>query len=112
MISVVLSYPGQEFFYIIAYNAGILSFLLVEAHIDWCFRPAQRLGEIGFTFFLGAGIPISVIGCLIDFDRNAFMRVLGWMVEFITAIIFAKVVTDKLEWPLLTRAKGIENKLR
>lgn len=95
----------------IAYTLGIMSFLLAESLKTWRFIPAQRLGEIGFTFFLAAKLPIDMIRCFVDFDSSLLMEALGWVTEFVTAVLLARVVTVWLERPLLQWAKKAEKRL-
>nr|QIM10126.1 hypothetical protein Prevot485_2250 [uncultured Prevotella sp.] len=68
----------------------------------------EKLGELGFTFFLGAGIPMCFLSRFIP-------ATLSWngyavaMTQFILAIIFSYVITRWCEKPLLAWGKRIEN---
>lgn len=108
--SVYLSYTDMWISYLIAYSLGFLLFYIVykvRLNIDMF----NKLSTIGFPFFLGAKIPSNIIFRFIDVKKSAFMIVLGCIIEFVTAIIFAYLIYRFVEKPLLNKAKHLENKI-
>lgn len=50
-------------------------------YIKPCIEWLNRLGELGFAFFLGAKVPISIVELYVDFSRGILMRIVGWSVD-------------------------------
>lgn len=70
----------------------------------------EKLGELGFTFFLGAGIPMMLLGNFIDLgDMNVCLEVI---VKFVLALALSWVVTKYVEKPLLAKGKEWEKKIK
>lgn len=107
VIASALSYGDRVYWYFIAYNLGFAFYFMFQRYNVFCV-PLEKLGELGFTFFLGAGIPMS-------FLSRFFPATLSWdcytvaMTQFILAIIFSYVITRWCEKPLLAWGKRIEN---
>lgn len=57
IIASALSYGEKVYWYFIAYNLGFVVFFLFERY-NVGMKAFDKLGELGFTFFLGASIPI------------------------------------------------------
>ena len=57
IIASALSYGEKVYWYFIAYNLGFAAFFLFERY-NVGIKAFDKLGELGFTFFLGASIPI------------------------------------------------------
>ena len=70
----------------------------------------DKLGELGFTFFLGADIPMLLLGlcCSGIADGNCYIYC---ALKFILAIAFSYVITRCCEKPLLAWGKGVEKSL-
>lgn len=109
--SVILSYPDMIISYIIAYNAGFVLFFGFEK-LNIGFTPADILGDMGFTFFLGAGILYSIVCRYVDFGQSYLMTAAGCIVQFILALLLAYVVTKFVENPLLKLGNTIEKKIK
>lgn len=110
-VSTSLSYHDEWIFYEIAYNLGIILFMLFKflnkgkGLIDRLF---SELGRIGFTFFLGAGIPVMIIEKVFNFDGMNIYFIC--IVRFILAFIFAELITWLIEKPILKLGKKLESK--
>lgn len=106
VISIVLSYHNA-ISYFIAYNIGFGVFwLYYQVNINHVL--SIKLGEIGFTFFLGAEIPYYLIQEKMFLDGICGL-LLGCCVKFVLAVIFAYYVTYYFEKPLLKFCKKVEN---
>lgn len=109
IVAAYLSYDMAVVRYFIAYNLGMITF--------WSFRRydlrigcLEKLGELGFTFFLGAGIPMLVLGKFLDLSAmNVCLEV---VVKFLLALALSRVVTRYIETPLLAKGKQLEKKIR
>lgn len=110
VISALLSYPDKCLAYFIAYNIGIIVFVVSDRiNINViCFK---KLGTIGFTFFLGAGILYGIVCKFVDFSEPIYMIIIGSIIKFVLAIILAYFVTRFIENPLIKWSKKIEKKL-
>ena len=111
-VSAVLSYQNQWIFYMISYNTGISIFFLfktLNSGKGTLNAFLIEIGKVGFTFFLGADIPISVIDRFIALE-NLNMWV-SCLIRFMAAFIFAKMITFLIERPLLRWGKIFERKL-
>ena len=107
-ISAHLSYSDVFLRYIIAYNLGILLFIVfmtINAHIPIM----SKLGDIGFVFFLGPAVTNSIIDlCSVSFQMPRAFEV---CVQFAFAVLFAIVLHKYVELPILKIGKRIENRL-
>lgn len=104
-----LSYGGRVVFYFIAYNLGFVMYFVFK-HWNVSIRAFDILGEQGFTFFLGAGIPI--LACV-----KLFPAIANWewyyyvSLQFVSTFIFSYFLTKYCEKPMLKLGKEIEKKI-
>ena len=70
----------------------------------------DKLGELGFTFFLGASIPIYIIRC-IEPDIMNWNCYVSCSTKFVLAVALSYVITRWCEKPLLAWGKGVEKSL-
>lgn len=106
VLASVLSYGDKVCWYFIAYNLGFTVYFLFQKY-NLTFRPFERLGELGFTFFLGASIPIKLIALFYPeiTEWNCWLFVL---VKFVLAVALSYVITTWGEKPLLAWGKRVE----
>jgi peptidoglycan/LPS O-acetylase OafA/YrhL len=109
IIASFLSYGNKVLFYFIAYNIGFIAFYLFEKY-DISIRLWDELGKLGFTFFLGAAIPMGLISKIIP-SVSSMDVILYSAVQLILAIAFSYVVTTYCEKPLLNWGKNLERKM-
>lgn len=108
-IASALSYAEKVYWYLIAYNLGFALYFVFQKFDLRC-KPFEKLGEQGFTFFLGAVIPICFIS-------KFYIDIYNWncyiisITQFILAFIFSYVITRWCEKPLLAWGKNIEKQL-
>lgn len=107
VVASALSYEDRVYWYFIAYNLGFLLYFTFQKY-NLSFKPFDKLGELGFTFFLGASIPIY---CLEYFypdimEINCFVFAL---IQFVLAIVLSYIITRWCEKPLLAWGKRMEN---
>ena len=109
IIASTLSYGEKVYWYFIAYNLGFAAFFLFERY-NFGIKAFDKLGELGFTFFLGADIPMLLLGlcCSGIADGNCYIYC---ALKFIFAIAFSYVITRCCEKPLLAWGKGVEKSL-
>ena len=109
LIASALSYGEKVYWYFIAYNLGFAAFFLFERY-NVGMKAFDKLGELGFTFFLGADIPMLLLGlcCSGIADGNCYIYC---AMKFILAIAFSYVITRCCEKPLLAWGKGVEKSL-
>ena len=109
VIASALSYGDKVYWYFIAYNLAFVVYFLFQKY-NWAFRLFDKLGELGFTFFLGASIPIKLIALFYPTitDLNCWVFVL---VKFVLAVAFSYVITTRGEKPLLAWGKRMEKNL-
>lgn len=67
------------------------------------------IGRIGFTFFLGAEIPVILFEKFFIFD--SMNNLLVCLVKFILAFIFAELITWIFEKPVLLLGKKLEERI-
>ncbi|MCD7883013.1 MAG: acyltransferase family protein [Lachnospiraceae bacterium] len=111
VIAVVLSYTDMIFEYLFAYNVGLLMFFVAKG-INVYNKFFIKLGEIGFVFFLGAGIPYELITKFITFDSSLPMQIIGCLIKFVLAYGFAFLLTRYVEKPILAQVRKLENGLK
>ena len=104
-----LSYGDRVVFYFIAYNLGFVMYFVFK-HWNVSIRAFDKLGEQGFTFFLGAGIPI--LACV-----KLFPAIANWewyyyvSLQFFLTFLFSYILTRYCEKPMLRLGKEMEKKI-
>ena len=108
-VASMLSYGNKVYWYFIAYNLGFLAFFLFQKQ-ELSLKLFDKLGELGFTFFLGACIPINAIALFYPsiMDWNCFLLAIT---QFILAYVFSYVITRWVEKPMLRLGKQLEKRL-
>lgn len=106
VVASALSYGDRVYWYFIAYNLGFTAYLLFQ-RFNISIKIFDKLGELGFTFFLGAGIPMVFLGLFVD-DLSHLNCYLYCIITFILALLFSYIITRWCEKPLLEWAKRIE----
>lgn len=106
LIGSILSYENW-YAYLIAYNFGIVSFLgASKKNLSiWVFN---RLGEIGFAFFLGPGLIYAFLSKAGLCGTTEYMTIIDCCILLISALLFSIAVTFLIEKPLFRKAKKIE----
>ena len=102
---------GDWISYFIAYNLGFFIFMSI-IFLKMNFKLFIKLGEVGFTFFLGAEIPYSLIKKVCDLESGGFASFQDVIIKFIAAIVFSILVTKLVEIPILKWSKNIEKAIR
>lgn len=104
-----LSYGDRVIFYFIAYNLGYVMYFVFK-HWNVSISAFDILGEQGFTFFLGAGIPI--LACV-----KLFPAIANWewyyyvSLQFVLTFLFSYILTRYCEKPILRLGKEMEKKI-
>ena len=106
IIASALSYGEKVYWYFIAYNLGFAAFFLLERY-NIVIKAFDKLGELGFTFFLGASIPIYLIR-LIEPDVVNLNYHVFCTIQFVLAVALSYVITRWCEKPLLAWGKRVE----
>lgn len=106
ILSTKLSYDNW-LYYIIAYNIGFLCFFLADI-LNIHNKALNRLGDVGFPFFLGASILYQLLLNL-NIINDTYNVLLLIAIKFITALIFATFIHKYIERPILNRFKKIES---
>lgn len=106
-----LSYRSEWLYYIIAYNIGIILFLIVKKTGSLCLKSAKWLGRMGFPFFLSAQASKIILEKLAYFDGTLPRIIIGYIAEFILTLLIAIIISRFIEKPFLKWANGFENKL-
>ena len=109
IIASALSYGEKVYWYFIAYNLGFAAFFLFE-RFNVGIKAFDKLGELGFTFFLGASIPIYIIRW-IEPDVMNWNCYVFCSIKFVLAVALSYVITRWCEKPLLAWGKGVEKSL-
>lgn len=109
IICAFLSYGDRVVAYFIAYNLGFFTYYIFK-HKNLHVKAFDILGEQGFTFFLGASIPIVALTKIFPSIAN-----IDWyyyaIFQFALTFIFSYILTRWCERPLLAWGKNIEKKL-
>lgn len=108
MIAVALSYKAMFLHYVGAYNTGLLLVWIAKRKEIDCWI-LKKIETFGYVFFLGAGIPYTFLERFLDFSSTTGLRILGSMVEFVLAVLFAWAVTKYVENPLQKKIKALKN---
>lgn len=108
-ISAYLSYQDKILFYEIAYNGAFLLFFLFSGK-NIGLGIFEKLGELGFTFFLGAGIPSALL--IYFFPSLKFNFGLFFIIHFALCILLSWLVTKFIENPIIQRAKELEKRIK
>lgn len=108
LVSGYLSYQEMLPYYEISYNGAlVLFFLFCRRNIG--IRAFDKLGQLGFTFFLGAGIPKVLLSYYFPLLRENFWLFL--LIHFAVCIVFSFLVTKFVENPIVQGAKKLEWRL-
>jgi peptidoglycan/LPS O-acetylase OafA/YrhL len=105
VIASYLSYGDKVLFYFIAYNIGFACFFMFEKGAI-SIRLFDELGKLGFTFFLGASIPMIALGKIYP-GLYSINVTLFSVIEFGLAIVLSYVITNYCEKPLLAWGKKL-----
>lgn len=105
-----LSYGEKVYWYFIAYNLGFAVYFLFQNY-NISIRVFEKLGELGFTFFLGANIPMNLLKIFVPdlYDWNCYLLA---VTQFLLAIVFSYLITRYCEKPLLNWGKQLEVRLK
>lgn len=104
-----LSYGDRVIFYFIAYNLGYVMYFIFK-HWNVSISAFDILGEQGFTFFLGAGIPI--LACVTLFPAIANWEWYYYVsLQFVLTFLFSYILTRYCEKPILRLGKEMEKKI-
>lgn len=109
LISTALSYQDRYLYYFLAYNLGICVCLLFK-YKNFKQEWLEFFGNIGFTFFLRAGLPLMIVS-LLGFNLHYLNDLEVALLTFILVIPFSWVITRYIEQPMLSWGKKIERNL-
>ena len=91
-LAVLLSYSNMFFYYVGAYNLGILLTFFAEKK-QICLQGFKWLGGIGYTFFLGSEIVYIVLSSFNRlFSSSAELRIFACFVQLALSLLFAYLV--------------------
>lgn len=111
MVSTPFSYGTKAIYYIIVYNIGIIAFFQIKKKENLSLSFFNKLGDLGFTFFLGAEIPIMIFNCFTDIYSSIFnIIIFVYILKFICTYILSVLITRFIEKPILCFSKKIERK--
>lgn len=108
-ISAYLSYQDKILFYEIAYNGAFLFFFLFSGK-NIGIGIFDKLGQLGFTFFLGAEIPSALLIYFFPSLKSNFGFFLT--IHFALCILFSWFVTKFIETPIIQGAKELEKRIK
>lgn len=109
VVASYLSYGEKVIWYVIAYDLAFLCFYLFEKR-NIKLPAFEKFGKLGFTFFLGADIPILFSKLFFPAIEN--LNCYGYLLlKFHLAIPFSYIITYYVERPLLEWGKRMESKL-
>lgn len=103
-IAAPLSYPNW-WAYLVAYNIGILLFYIFK-NFNLANHYASSFSRVGFTFFLGAQIPIYAITLICPNVASLPFCVIV-LLPFLSTLLFAWLMTRYIEEPLLKWGKMV-----
>lgn len=109
--SVILSYKDEAVGYIAAYAAGIALFAAAEK-TGFSAEAMNKLGSVGFSFFLAADIPHIILEEFIDTEASTLKLVVFIAVKLAASLVLAYLLTRFVEKPMLKKAKDIEVALK
>ncbi len=109
--SVFLSYGKNGLAYIIAYAAGIALFVLADKY-KVSSEAMDKLGSVGFSFFLAADIPQLILEKIINTNGSVIKLILFIIIKFAASLGLAYVLTKYVEKPMLKKAKSIEMSMK
>ena len=107
-LCVLLSYQNRAVYYFIAYNLGFITYYIFK-HVNIHIQVLDILGKQGFTFFLGASIPMKIMMKLFPSIADSYWYYYV-VIQFFLTFIFSYVLTQYCERPLLAWGKKIETK--
>ena len=113
-LAVPLSYPNKIIEYISAYNIGILVFIVFAKFIKGNSKVSyflKKIGEIGFTFFLGADIVYILYFRYFSPINTNVDIIIALMIKFVGSVLLGLVVTNFIEKPLQKWGKKVEEEL-
>ena len=108
-ISGAFSYRMKLPFYEIAYNGAFLLFFMFDKK-NVNFPVLEKIGKLGFTFFLGAGIPVFWLLYIMPLLKEFFA--LFFTIHFVLCVVFSYLVTEYIEKPIIRRMKNVEKNLK
>ena len=77
----------------------------------WIKKAFTEFGKIGFTSFLEARIPWTLLLELSDFEYPYWISIIGCGLKLMFAIAFGYIITKYIENPPLKWGRNIERKL-
>lgn len=110
LITSLLSYRGEVIQYELAYNAGIIMFYTAERYARLHCKIAERLGSVGFTFFLSASSAKIILSRVGSFDSSIITILFGYVSEFALTLLIAVAISKWIEKPFLKKAKVLEKR--
>lgn len=105
-----LSYGERVIYYFVAYNLGFAVYYIFKRR-NFSIKVFDILGEQGFTFFLGASIPITVCFKLIPSIVNWEWYYCAFL-QFVLTFLFSYILTQYCEKPMLRCCKDFEKKIK
>ena len=109
--SVMLSYRDEALGYIIAYAAGIALFAAAKG-TEVSADAMNKLGSVGFSFFLAADIPHIILEKFIDTESSVPKLIVFIILKLAASLVLAYLLTRFVEKPMLKKAKDIEAALK
>lgn len=106
LISIYISYPERSNAYFIAYNLGIMIFIIFD-YKNINLNLANKLGKISFTFFLGGEISSKIIDLFVTQQYITNNFIIYCILLFGVNILLSYIITKFIEIPLQKHLKLI-----
>lgn len=107
----IYNHSDKWFAYVFAYNAGLFLFIIAQK-TNFYWKAAAELGNMGFTFFLGADFINALYSKLISFSDSVLQITLECLLRFTLTLLLAAVITKYVEKPLLKAGKRVEKRMK
>lgn len=108
MVCAYLSYQDRAVYYVVAYSLGFAVYYIFK-YSRLNISALDKLGELGFTFFLGAAIPMMILAKVFPSIADV-----GWLcyaiLHFLLTLLFSFILTRWCERPLLAWSKKMERR--
>lgn len=108
-VSTYWSYADMASMYFLSYNLGLAIFFVFQK-LNISSLILQKLSEIGFTFFLGAAIPLKIVEkhFMPQDGMNSYLLA---FIQILLITILSYAITRYIEEPLLVWGKNVEKRL-
>lgn len=111
VFSTLLGYKGDWILYFASYNIGISMFVLfqiVKIYNCQINKLFDKLGNIGFTFFLAGEIPLFVLNKIFPSERSLPITIVFVLLNCVLLFFISLLISNYIEKPIINLGHKLE----